>query len=192
MAHPTMLQIRIRTCKHSLPKDSKYRLCSHFWFLSFCFLVFFSPPTNHRHSDYYHHQENIDLKKKNKERRRQIQSKRMKFGKEFTTHLEETLPDWRDKFLCYKPLKKLLKHFPAADFQSHPQPTPAVDVVVIIDDEHNLTDGSSTNSWSLDQLQDWFVRILREELEKFNDFYVDKEEEFVIRFQVPLFCQPCF
>jgi SPX domain protein involved in polyphosphate accumulation len=33
----------------------------------------------------------------------------MKFGKEFKTHLEETLPEWRDKFLCYKPLKKLLK-----------------------------------------------------------------------------------
>ncbi|KAJ7971005.1 SPX domain containing protein [Quillaja saponaria] len=35
---------------------------------------------------------------------------------------------------------------------------------------------------SLD-LQEWFVRILNEELEKFNDFYVDKEEEFIIRLQ---------
>ncbi|KAH9740176.1 SPX domain-containing protein 4 [Citrus sinensis] len=107
----------------------------------------------------------------------------MKFGKEFTTHLKETLPEWRDKFLCYKPLKKLLKHFPAADFQPHSQPTPTVDVVVIIDDDHNRTGSSSSNCWSLDRLQDWFVRILREELEKFNDFYIDKEEEFVIRFQ---------
>lgn len=116
----------------------------------------------------------------------------MKFGKEFTTHLKETLPEWRDKFLCYKPLKKLLKHFPAADFQPDSQPTPTVDVVVIIDDDHNRTGSSSSNCWSLDRLQDWFVRILREELEKFNDFYIDKEEEFVIRFQVPLFCQLCF
>jgi SPX domain protein involved in polyphosphate accumulation len=37
----------------------------------------------------------------------------MKFGKEFKTHLEETLPEWRDKFLCYKPLKKLLKQLPS-------------------------------------------------------------------------------
>lgn len=36
-------------------------------------------------------------------------------------------------------------------------------------------------------LQEWFVRILNEELEKFNDFYVDKEEEFVIRLQVFFF-----
>lgn len=85
----------------------------------------------------------------------------MKFGKEFTTHLEETLPEWRDKYLCYKPLKKLLKHLPSAaddlpgGGDNHPPP----------------------------HLQDWFVRILNEELDKFNDFYVDKEEEFIIRFQ---------
>ncbi|KAK3212454.1 hypothetical protein Dsin_017160 [Dipteronia sinensis] len=77
----------------------------------------------------------------------------MKFGKEFRTHLEETLPEWRDKFLCYKPLKKLLKHF------APPPPSPEA------------------------PLQGWFVKILNDELEKFNDFYVDKEEDFVIRFQ---------
>ncbi|KAI9153070.1 hypothetical protein LWI28_005388 [Acer negundo] len=77
----------------------------------------------------------------------------MKFGKEFRTHLEETLPEWRDKFLCYKPLKKLLKHFPP------PPPMPEA------------------------PLQGWFIKILNDELEKFNDFYVDKEEDFVIRFQ---------
>jgi hypothetical protein len=51
-------------------------------------------------------------------------------------------------------------------------------------------------------LQAWFLRILNQELEKFNDFYVDKEEEFVIRFQVFClfffvagenpFCDSCF
>lgn len=90
----------------------------------------------------------------------------MKFGKEFTTHLEETLPEWRDKFLCYKPLKKFLKNFPATS------PIPGGD------DLGPTTTGNNNNN-----LQHWFVRILNEELEKFNDFYVDKEEEFVIRFQ---------
>lgn len=93
----------------------------------------------------------------------------MKFGKEFTIHLEETLPEWRDKYLCYKPLKKLLKHIPTTADSHHaallhlplPVPPPLPE-----------------------DLEDWFVRILSEELEKFNDFYVDKEEEFVIRFQV--------
>nr|XP_016449012.1 PREDICTED: SPX domain-containing protein 4-like isoform X2 [Nicotiana tabacum]XP_033512317.1 SPX domain-containing protein 4 isoform X2 [Nicotiana tomentosiformis] len=95
----------------------------------------------------------------------------MKFGKEFTTHLEETLPEWRDKYLCYKPLKKLLKH--------HLRSSPATG--------DNLPDGGD-NPPPLPpppppHLQDWFVRILNEELNKFNDFYVDKEEEFIIRFQ---------
>ncbi|CAA0839352.1 SPX domain-containing protein 4 [Striga hermonthica] len=36
---------------------------------------------------------------------------------------------------------------------------------------------------TLPELRDWFVGILNKELEKFNDFYVDKEEEFIIRFQ---------
>ncbi|KAK6128839.1 hypothetical protein DH2020_037405 [Rehmannia glutinosa] len=83
----------------------------------------------------------------------------MKFGKEFRIHLEETLPEWRDKYLSYKPLKKLLKNIPV----------PAAD---------NLPpDGT------LSELQEWFVGILNEELEKFNDFYVDKEEDFIIRLQ---------
>lgn len=81
----------------------------------------------------------------------------MKFGKEFGIHLEQTLPEWKDKYLCYKPLKKLLKNLPTSS-----------------DDNQNLPP----------DLQQWFVRILNEELDKFNDFYVDKEEEFVIRFQV--------
>ncbi|KAJ8567087.1 hypothetical protein K7X08_019295 [Anisodus acutangulus] len=88
----------------------------------------------------------------------------MKFGKEFTTHLEETLPEWRDKYLCYKPLKKLLKHLPSTGGD-------------------NLTDGGDNPPPPPPHLQDWFVRILNEELDKFNDFYVDKEEEFIIRLQ---------
>ncbi|KAL6497482.1 SPX domain-containing protein 4 [Orobanche hederae] len=83
----------------------------------------------------------------------------MKFGKEFRIHLEETLPEWRDKYLSYKPLKKLLKNIPA----------PAADNIP--------PDGTFS------ELQEWFVGILNEELEKFNDFYVDKEEDFIIRFQ---------
>lgn len=87
----------------------------------------------------------------------------MKFGKELTIHLNETLPDWKDKYLCYKPLKKLLKTYSSSSTSAAApldlNADPSVD------------------------LQEWFVRILNEELEKFNDFYVDKEEEFVIRFQ---------
>ncbi|KAJ8546045.1 hypothetical protein K7X08_018628 [Anisodus acutangulus] len=56
-----------------------------------------------------------------------------------------TLPEWRDKYLCYKPLKKLLKHLPSTggdklpDGGDNPPPPPPP------------------------HLQDWFVRILNEE-----------------------------
>uniref|UniRef100_A0A6N2LBZ0 SPX domain-containing protein n=1 Tax=Salix viminalis TaxID=40686 RepID=A0A6N2LBZ0_SALVM len=105
----------------------------------------------------------------------------MKFGKEFKTHLEETLPGWRDKFLCYKPLKKLLKQLPPTvdylnldrpiNFQHHQHPPP------LTGDDLDNTDRP------LVDLQEWFVKILNEELDKFNDFYVDKEEDFVICLQ---------
>ncbi|KAL3526541.1 hypothetical protein ACH5RR_011197 [Cinchona calisaya] len=96
----------------------------------------------------------------------------MKFGKEFKTHLEETLPEWRDKYLSYKPLKKLLKNIPASA-------TSTADSTFDLPPPQAHGD----NPPPLPELQDWFVRNLNEELEKFNDFYVDKEEEFIIRFQ---------
>ncbi|KAL4581785.1 hypothetical protein LXL04_006313 [Taraxacum kok-saghyz] len=98
----------------------------------------------------------------------------MKFGKEFGIHLEQTLPEWKDKYLCYKPLKKLLKTLPNPtpdDFYDHHQPPP------------NRDGNPQPLPPQLAEVQQWFVRILNEELDKFNDFYVDKEEEFVIRFQ---------
>ncbi|KAF8012954.1 hypothetical protein BT93_I0960 [Corymbia citriodora subsp. variegata] len=102
----------------------------------------------------------------------------MKFGKEFTTHLEETLPEWRDKFLCYKPLKKLLKRFPSSASAADSLP-PHLGLGPAPDPNRAPNQGAGP----LVDLQEWFVRILNEELDKFNDFYVDKEEEFVIRFQ---------
>ncbi|KAL8044109.1 hypothetical protein ABFX02_08G025300 [Erythranthe guttata] len=89
----------------------------------------------------------------------------MKFGKEFRMHLEKTLPSWRDKFLCYKVLKKLLKNVPAAA------------------DNPPRGVGAAVPMLPLPELHVWFVTILNEELEKFNDFYVEKEEDFIIRFQ---------
>lgn len=100
----------------------------------------------------------------------------MKFGKEFGIHLEQTLPEWRDKYLCYKLLKRFLKHIPnptAGDDNHDPLPPPDAAV------DRNFPPLPP----HLADLQEWFVRILDEEIEKFNDFYVDKEEEFVIRFK---------
>ncbi|CAH8271173.1 unnamed protein product [Arabidopsis lyrata] len=104
----------------------------------------------------------------------------MKFGKEFRTHLEETLPEWRDKFLCYKPLKKLLKYYPYSSDHLDSRP--------VFADTTNISSAADDGDVApgvrpTEDLQGSFVRILNEELDKFNDFYVDKEEDFVIRLQ---------
>ncbi|KAJ0667298.1 putative SPX domain-containing protein [Helianthus annuus] len=99
----------------------------------------------------------------------------MKFGKELGIHLEQTLPEWRDKYLCYKLLKSFLKHIPNPGEDDHRHLPPPADAAV----DRNFPPLPP----HLAELQEWFVRVLEEEIDKFNDFYVDKEEEFVIRFK---------
>ena len=126
----------------------------------------------------------------------------MKFGKEFRTHLEETIPEWRDKFLCYKPLKKLLKRFPnnpislttqnqhqtqnqnGQSLENNGDPTVDVGRDGPSAGGNGTASGPSERFMSLDEFQDWFVRLLNDELDKLKDFYVEKEEDYVIRFQV--------
>ncbi|URD74686.1 SPX domain-containing protein [Musa troglodytarum] len=73
----------------------------------------------------------------------------MKFGKRLKRQIDESLPEWRDKFLCYKDLKKLVKLISA------PQPSSKAEAE--------------------------FICLLNSEIDKFNDFFVDQEEEFIIR-----------
>ncbi|CAM6047546.1 unnamed protein product [Sphagnum compactum] len=70
----------------------------------------------------------------------------MKFGKRLQSQIEETLPEWRDKFLSYKQLKK-----------------------------------RASGLWSSSEME--FVGLLNNELRKFNLFFIEKEEEYVIRLQ---------
>lgn len=43
----------------------------------------------------------------------------MKFGKRLQELLEDSLPEWRNKFLSYKFLKKQLKRLPSGDASAH-------------------------------------------------------------------------
>lgn len=99
--------------------------------------------------------------------------------------MEGTIPEWRDKFLCYKPLKKLIKQVPTTGIALHAdlqRPIDAPPIFSMQPDAHQNHPEPTPRPY-LD-LQAWFIAILNEELDKFNDFYVDKEEEFVIIFQV--------
>lgn len=72
----------------------------------------------------------------------------MKFGKRLQQQIEATLPEWRDKFLSYKPLKKLVRLISAAPGGGRAEVE--------------------------------FVRLLVREVDKFNAFFVEQEEDFVI------------
>ncbi|CAG7879638.1 unnamed protein product [Brassica rapa] len=88
----------------------------------------------------------------------------MKFGKSLSNQIEQTLPEWRDKFLSYKDLKKRLK---LIDSKSVDRPTKRLRL-----DENSV--GMSKEEIS-------FIQLLEDELEKFNNFFVEKEEEYIIR-----------
>jgi SPX domain protein involved in polyphosphate accumulation len=97
----------------------------------------------------------------------------MKFGKSLSNQIDETLPEWRDKFLSYKELKKKLKLLepkggerPSKRLRAEP-----------VDGKEGMSEEEID-----------FIRLLENELEKFNTFFVEKEEEYIIRLKV-LFSQ---
>lgn len=95
----------------------------------------------------------------------------MKFWKSLSNLIEETLPDWRDQFLSYKDLKKQLKLiYPKGD--EHPS-------------KRARSEGGAGGEASdvTKEVTD-FVRLLEDEIEKFNAFFVEKEEEYVIKLKV--------
>ncbi|KAK3001429.1 hypothetical protein RJ639_021829 [Escallonia herrerae] len=90
----------------------------------------------------------------------------MKFGKSLSNQIEETLPEWRDKFLSYKELKKRLKLIGGGG-----DDRPAKKRRVECPGGENMTEEEEAD----------FVRLLEDELEKFNSFFVEKEEECIIK-----------
>ncbi|KAF2315389.1 hypothetical protein GH714_039094 [Hevea brasiliensis] len=80
----------------------------------------------------------------------------MKFGKRLKQQMQETLPDWRDKFLSYKELKKLVRLL-------------------------SSTPLSSIRSIECGKAEAEFVYLLNNEIDKFNSFFIEQEEDFIIR-----------
>uniref|UniRef100_A0A5B6Z0R9 Putative SPX domain-containing protein 1 n=1 Tax=Davidia involucrata TaxID=16924 RepID=A0A5B6Z0R9_DAVIN len=98
----------------------------------------------------------------------------MKFGKSLSNQIEETLPEWRDKFLSYKDLKKKLNLIEPKGGVYRPVKRPrlaAGDCTDCVEKE--------ANDMTTEELD--FIKLLEDELEKFNTFFVEKEEEYIIR-----------
>ncbi|XP_008676663.1 SPX domain-containing protein 1 isoform X2 [Zea mays] len=93
----------------------------------------------------------------------------MKFGKSLNNQIVETLPDWRDKFLSYKDLKKRLKQIGAGSGERRSK-------------RQRVGDGRGGSSPpAMTPEEAGFVALLDAELDKFNAFFLEKEEDYVIR-----------
>ncbi|KAA8535096.1 hypothetical protein F0562_030099 [Nyssa sinensis] len=98
----------------------------------------------------------------------------MKFGKSLSNQIEETLPEWRDKFLSYKDLKKRLKLIEpkGGDCRATKRPRLAAG---------DCTECGEREANDMTEEELDFIKLLENELEKFNTFFVEKEEECIIR-----------
>ncbi|XWS70423.1 hypothetical protein CRYUN_Cryun03dG0047000 [Craigia yunnanensis] len=100
----------------------------------------------------------------------------MKFWKSLSILIEEALPDWRDKFLSYKDLKKQLKLvYPKDGSEKQTNKRPRLD----------STDGGDSGCKESEVSKEvmHFVLLLEDEMEKFNAFFVEKEEDYVIKWR---------
>ncbi|CAL5381441.1 unnamed protein product [Camellia sinensis] len=79
----------------------------------------------------------------------------MKFGKKLQQQIQDTLPGWRDKFLSHKDLKK---------------------IVGLISSASSMMEGSHEHG----KTEEDFVYLLDKEIGKFNAFFMEQEEDFVM------------
>ncbi|PWA55609.1 SPX domain-containing protein [Artemisia annua] len=88
----------------------------------------------------------------------------MQFRKVLQRLIDEMLPEWRDKFLSYKVLKKQLKR--------------------IYFSNGNKRQKMSVSDESVAKEVDEFVSLCKDETHKFNDFVLEKQEWYIIRIKV--------
>ena len=106
----------------------------------------------------------------------------MKFGKSLSSQIVETLPDWRDKFLSYKDLKKRLKLIGIGADGEERQAKRARVSESAGDGDEEAAAAAAAEAMTPEEAE--FMRLLEAELDKFNSFFVEKEEEYIIRQKV--------
>ncbi|KAH9623925.1 hypothetical protein KSS87_010513 [Heliosperma pusillum] len=108
----------------------------------------------------------------------------MKFGKSLSNQIEETIPEWRDKFLSYKDLKKRLKliipkiNNNGDNNKDNINNRPIKRQRISGDGDE---DSVIENNEEMTKEEVNFLRLLEDELDKFNTFFVEQEEEYIIR-----------
>ncbi|XP_059641807.1 SPX domain-containing protein 1-like [Cornus florida] len=115
----------------------------------------------------------------------------MHFWKILNALIEQMLPDWRDKFLSYKDLKKQLKLiYPKEGEVARPNKRPRLgdetDGRDEAEEERKVVAGGEGEGEEVVVTKEVidFVKLLEEEIEKFNAFFLDKQENYVIKLKV--------
>ncbi|KAL5697993.1 hypothetical protein ACHQM5_029084 [Ranunculus cassubicifolius] len=93
----------------------------------------------------------------------------MKFGKSLSNQIEGAIPEWRDHFLSYKELKKRLKLIKPEGNENN-----RAKKRIKVNDDNEYCDIDI----SVEQFD--FIMLLEAEVEKFNGFFEEKQEEYVI------------
>ncbi|XP_048133593.1 SPX domain-containing protein 1-like [Rhodamnia argentea] len=99
----------------------------------------------------------------------------MKFWKILKGLIDEVQPDWRDKFLSYKDLKKQLKLVYPRDGSTRVRP-----LVKRLHLDSTEGGGDCTVAAVGEEVVD-FLELLDGEINKINEFFMDREEDHIIR-----------
>lgn len=107
----------------------------------------------------------------------------MKFGKRLRVEVEETIPEWKSEFISYKQLKKLLNQTDLdmrGTYEFHKRPRFAtLDCLGV--------GGRYVHVMRQDR---GFIRLFEGEIEKVSTFFVNKEEDYIIRIKVFFYIPP--
>lgn len=95
----------------------------------------------------------------------------MKYGKRLREEIERCLPEWRGEFISYKQLKKQLN---LIDPVSRAKKRSRISIEDLLHAGNGRVDVNFMR----------FTQLLDVELHKVNTFYIDKEEDYVIRLKV--------
>ncbi|ONK75090.1 uncharacterized protein A4U43_C03F13210 [Asparagus officinalis] len=97
----------------------------------------------------------------------------MKFGKRLKKQIEETLPQWRDKFLSYKELKKLVRQISAAPASAEAE----AEFVRLLDEELD-----KLNSFFEEQEEEFIIKQkeLQERIQRVINGSMEEEEEMAV------------
>ncbi|GLJ31313.1 hypothetical protein SUGI_0628220 [Cryptomeria japonica] len=102
----------------------------------------------------------------------------MNFGKRLKVQIEQTLLERRNKFVSYKEMKKLVKLIVEEDKRNNKRPR-------LEHNDHDLGNDKWEMTRSAEESE--FVQLLNAEIKKFNSFFVEQEEEYIIHQKVWIF-----